>query len=95
MLPVLVWLTAIVSVWEGESARYDWVKPSELNRGLPSSVEIYTLNMSDCPFGTPLTGAYARFNLNDTNLEFVVRDENEDEYGYFPKTPEQYAQAGN
>lgn len=29
--------------------------------------------------------------MNDTNLEFVVKNSNGDALGYFPKTPEQYA----
>jgi exopolysaccharide biosynthesis protein len=33
----------------------------------------------------------AKFNMNDTNLEFVVKNSNGDALGYFPKTPEQYA----
>lgn len=48
--------------------RYNWTKPADLNRGLPSSVEIYTLNMTDSPFHTKLTGGFARFNMNDSNL---------------------------
>lgn len=72
-----------------------WVKPADLNRGLPSSIEIYTLNTTDTPFGTKLTGGYAKFNMNDTNLEFIVRDTNGDALGYFPKTPMEYAATGN
>lgn len=48
--------------------RYNWTKPADLNRGLPASVEIYILNMTNSPFGTKLTGGMARFNMNDTNL---------------------------
>ncbi len=43
--------------------------------------------MTNSPFGTKLTGGMARFNMNDTNLEFVVKDSNGDALGYFPKTP--------
>ncbi len=48
--------------------RYNWTKPADINRGLPSSVEIFVLNMTDSPFHTKLTGGFARFNMNDTNL---------------------------
>ena len=58
--------------------RYNWTKPEELNRGLPGSVEIFTLNMKMSPNGLPLTGAFARFDMKDENLEFIVRDENGD-----------------
>ena len=68
-----------------------WVKPDDINRGLPSSVSIYTLNTTSSPFGTKLTGGYAKFNMNDSNLEFVVKDTNGDALGYFPKTPMEYA----
>lgn len=47
---------------------FPWVKPDALNKGLPASVEIYTLNTSTSPFGTKLTGGFARFNLRDGNL---------------------------
>lgn len=50
--------------------------------------------MTQSPFNTKLTGGFARFNMNDSNLEFVVRDTNGDALGYFPKTPQQYADAG-
>ena len=73
--------------------RYNWTKPADLNRGLPSSVEIYILNTTDSPFHTKLTGGLAKFNMNDTNLEFIVKNTNADALGYFPKTPEQYAAA--
>lgn len=72
-----------------------WVKPEDLNRGLPSSIEIYTLNTTDSPFGTKLTGGFAKFNMNDTNLEFIVKDTNGDALGYFPKTPMEYAAVGS
>jgi hypothetical protein len=49
--------------------------------------------MTDSPFHTKLTGGMARFDVSDRNLEFVVKDTNGDALGYFPKTPEQYAQA--
>ncbi len=71
--------------------QYPWVKPSELNRGLPSSISIYTLKTDSSPFGTKLTGGYAKFNMNDTNLEFIVKDTNGDALGYYPKTPMEYA----
>ena len=45
-----------------------WIKPDQLNRGLPPSIQIYTLNTSSSPFNSKLTGGYARFNMNDTNL---------------------------
>jgi len=47
---------------------FPWVKPADLNKGLPNSVEIYTLNMSSSPFGSKLTGGFARFDLADQNL---------------------------
>ena len=68
-----------------------WEKPADINRGLPPSVEIFTLSTSSSPFGTKLTGGYAKFNMNDSNLEFVVKDTNGDALGYFPKTPMEYA----
>jgi hypothetical protein len=71
-----------------------WIKPEELNRGLPSSISIYTLKTDTSPYSSKLTGAYARFNMNDPNLEFVVKDTNGDALGYFPKTPMEYANAG-
>lgn len=71
-----------------------WEKPDELNRGLPPSISIYTLNDTATPFGTKLTGGYAKFNMNDTNLEFVVKDTNGDALGYYPKTPMEYAASG-
>lgn len=52
----------------GALAQYPWVKPGELNYGLPPSVEIYTLNTSSSPFSTKLTGAMAKINMNDPNL---------------------------
>jgi hypothetical protein len=64
-----------------------WVKPDSLNRGLPASIQIYTLNTTTSPFSSKLTGGFARFSMNDTNLEFVVKDTNGDALGYFPKTP--------
>ena len=48
--------------------RYTWVRPDDLNIGLPSSVSIYTLNMTQSPTGLPLTGAFARFDMTDNNL---------------------------
>jgi hypothetical protein len=60
---------------------------------MPSSISLYTLKTTSSPFGTKLTGAFARFNMNDTNLEFVVKDTNGDALGYFPKTPIEYAAA--
>lgn len=71
-----------------------WQKPADLNRGLPSSIEIYTLNVTNSPFGTKLTGGFAKFNMNDTNLELIVKDTNGDALGYFPKTPMEYAALG-
>jgi hypothetical protein len=50
------------------SCQYPWVKPDELNRGLPASISIYTLQTDSSPFGTKLTGGYAKFNMNDSNL---------------------------
>lgn len=73
------------------NCQYPWVKSDELSRGLPASVEIYTLRTASSPFGTKLTGAYAKFDMNDPNLEFVVKDTNGDALGYFPKTPIEYA----
>jgi hypothetical protein len=76
------------------SWKLPWVMPEDLNRGLPKSISIYTLNTTDSPFGTKLTGGYAKFNMNDTNLEMIVKDTNGDALGYFPKTPMDYAAAG-
>lgn len=45
-----------------------WVKPSDLNKGLPASIEIFTLSTSSSPFGTKLTGGFVRMNMSDTNL---------------------------
>ena len=84
MLRVLVLFLLIVLCL---SFRLPWVRPDELNVGLPSSVSIYTLNTTDSPFQGSLTGAYAKFNMNDSNLELIVRDSNPDELGYNPKTP--------
>jgi hypothetical protein len=75
--------------------QYPWVRPDDLNRGLPSSVSIYTLCTSQSPFSTKLTGGYAKFDMNDPSLEFVVKDTNGDALGYFPKTPMEYAEQGN
>ena len=74
-LHLVLFTLFIVSVF---TQRYNWTKPEDLNRGLPSSVEIFILNMTNSPFGVPLTGGFARFNMSDPNLEYVVRDENED-----------------
>lgn len=52
----------------GVLGHYPWIKPGELNFGLPSSVEIYTLNTTTSPFGTKLTGAMTKINMNDSNL---------------------------
>jgi hypothetical protein len=68
-----------------------WVKPADLNRGLPSSVEIFTLNTSSSPFSSKLTGGFVRFDLNDANLEFKVVSTDE---GTKPKTPIQFANEG-
>lgn len=67
---------------------FPWVKPDSLNKGLPASVEIYTLNTSSSPFSSKLTGGFIRFDMRDSNLEFKVRHT---EYGTKPKTPAQYA----
>lgn len=88
MLPLLV-LLAIAS------CQYPWIKPDELNYGLPPSVSIYTLRTNSSPFNTKLTGGYAKFNMNDSSLEFVVKDTIGDALGYFPKTPVEYAEQGN
>ena len=82
-------LLALACSWQ-----LPWVKPDDINRGLPSSVSIYTLNATSSPFGTKLTGGYAKFNMNDSNLEFIVKDTNGDALGYFPKTPMEYAAEG-
>ena len=79
----------------GYAFQLPWVKPDDLNRGLPSSISIYTLNTTSSPFGTKLTGGYAKFNMNDSNLELIVKDTNGDVLGYFPKTPMEYAAEGN
>ena len=73
------------------SSSFPWISPEELNRNLPSSVRIFTLNTTSSIFSSKLTGGYARFNLNDTRLEFIVKDSNMDALGYNPKTPMQYA----
>ena len=75
----------------GSSWELPWVKPDDINQGLPPSVSIYTLHTTESPFGTKLTGGYAKFNMNDSNLEFIVRDTNGDALGYYPKTPIDYA----
>jgi hypothetical protein len=79
---VLVLVIVVLS-----SCQYPWVRHPELNRGLPASVAIYTLQTDSSPFGTKLTGGFVRFNMNDPNLEFVVKDTNGDALGYYPKTP--------
>lgn len=48
--------------------QYPWIKPSDLNRGLPPSISIYTMKTESSPFGTKLTGGYAKFNMSDPNL---------------------------
>ena len=60
---VLILLSGVV-----QAQKYQWIKPADLNTGLPSSVEIFTLNMSISPTGLPLTGALARFDMKDNNL---------------------------
>jgi hypothetical protein len=50
--------------------------------------------VTNSPFGTKLTGGFAKFNMNDTNLELIVKDTNGDALGYFPKTPMEYAALG-
>ena len=50
-----------------------WSRPGRLNQELPESVDIFTLNTTSSPFGTPLTGSYIRLNMNDTNLELLAR----------------------
>jgi hypothetical protein len=49
-----------------------WVKPDDLNKGLPASVEIYTLNTTNSPFSSKLTGGFVRFDVRDSNLEFDI-----------------------
>jgi hypothetical protein len=61
-------LRILLSIILGVIAQYPWIKPGELNYGLPTSVEIYTLNISSSPFSTKLTGAMVKINMNDTNL---------------------------
>ena len=75
--------------------QYPWAKPDDLNAGLPPSISIYTLHTTDSPYNTSLTGGYARLDMNDDRLEFIVRDANRDALGYFPKTLMQYAEEGN
>lgn len=89
---ILILLTFIGDVISANN--YPWVKPEEWNKGLPKSVEIFTLNTTSSPFGTKLTGAYVKISMNDSNLELIVKDTNQDLLGYFPKTPEQYANLG-
>jgi len=61
---LLLWGLLVLTIgWE-----LPWFKPEDLNKGLPSSISIYTLSTTNSPFGTKLTGGYARFNMNDTNL---------------------------
>ena len=62
---------------------------------LHPSISIYTLHTTDSPYNTSLTGGYARLDMNDDRLEFIVRDANRDALGYFPKTLMQYAEEGN
>jgi hypothetical protein len=69
-----------------------WVKPDDLNKGLPASVEIYTLNTTNSPFSSKLTGGFVRFDVRDSNLEFKVVHT---EAGTKPKTPAQYASERN
>lgn len=75
-------------------SQYPWVKPDELNTGLPHTISIYTLNTTNSPYNTSLTGGYAKFNMHDHRLEFIIRDANRDALGYFPKTLMQYAEEG-
>lgn len=83
MKRIALFLLVILAI----SCQYPWVKPAEFNRGLPPSVSIYTLRTESSPFGTKLTGGYAKFDMNDPNLELIVRDTNGDALGYYPKTP--------
>lgn len=75
------------------AAPLQWVYSSQFSKGLIDSAAVYTLNTTSSPWGTKLTGAMATFNMNDTRLEFIVRDTNGDALGYFPKTPIEYAAA--
>lgn len=88
MLPLLLLLSIAF-------CQYPWIKPDDLNFGLPPSISIFTLRTNASPFNTKLTGGYAKFNMNDSNLEFVVKDTIGDALGYFPKTPIEYAEQGN
>ena len=65
---LLVLFAIMTSIINCQTSRYDWKRPDELNVGLPSSVEIYTLEMDNSPFNTKLTGGFARFDMTDSNL---------------------------
>jgi hypothetical protein len=45
-----------------------WIKPEDLNRGLPASISIYTLNTTTSQWGAKLTGAFALIDFSDNNL---------------------------
>jgi hypothetical protein len=70
---------------------FPWVKPEDLNVGLPKSIEIYTLNTTDSQFSSKLTGAFIKFDFRDSNLEFKV-SHTEDEKS---RTPMQWADECN
>lgn len=46
-------------------SQYPWVRPDDLNAGLPHTISIYTLNTTNSPYNTSLTGGYAKFNMHD------------------------------
>lgn len=58
----------VLTIASLNAGKFEWVKPSKENIGLPSSIEIYKLNTTNSPFGTNLTGAFARFDFTDPNL---------------------------
>jgi hypothetical protein len=64
-----------------------WIKSADFSRGLPSSIEIFTLTVVNSEYGN-LTGAMAKIDLRDANLRFRVVHTNE---GQKPKTPMEYS----
>ena len=58
----------LTTTGNGQTSRYNWTRPDDLNIGLPPTIEIYTLEMNNSPFNTKLTGGFARFDMSDPNL---------------------------
>lgn len=65
LLPLVILLAMFLAIC---SQPLPWVKPDDLNRGLPPSVSIYTLNTTTSQWGVKLTGAFALIDLSDNNL---------------------------